>query len=158
MKTANIDEIMTSMRSSYGSLSEPDFSFIELDKLISPLLELRNWLDDAKVTEDTDLDTDVCFSFLIESNKAERFLQLSLVGPFACIRILGKVDRYLSLSDELDPVDVRIIEFLQYKDFALVEPSILSRPVPELVLFNTDKRIVSIYHGLFSDSGRAVLE
>src|SRR6266700_2821491 len=125
MKIAQFDEILTFIRLAYGSLTEPNFSFLKFDERTSPLQEIQAWFRPAKVTDDTDPNTDVCFSLLIKLGKAERFLQLSLVGPYACVRILGRINRYLSHDDTLKPLDKRIMEYLDEKDLALVEPPVL---------------------------------
>lgn len=159
MKTAEVNEIMESIRASYGSLSDPDFSFLRFDERVNPLNELLNQLGrHIQITDDTDPNTDVCFSFVIQSGDAERFLQISLVGPYACVRVLENHGRYLSAHDKLDAIDKRIFEYLEYKDLKLVEPTTLATPVHELVLFNTDPSLVSVYHALFSDSGVEALK
>jgi hypothetical protein len=147
------DEIIDAMRTAYQSLSEPNFTFLHFEERVNPLRELQAGLGNAGIIDDTDPNEDVSFSFLIKSGPASRFLQLSQVGPYASIKVLGEQEHYLSEKDELEPIDILLLDYLKHKGIALIEPSILMMRVPELVLPNTDQNLVTVYHGLFSDTG-----
>jgi hypothetical protein len=156
MRKTDREDVLNSMRARYGSLSDPDFSFLHFDDGPVVMDELRGALKGAEVTDDTDPDTDVCFSFLVRMGKSQRFLQLSRVGPYACVRVVGHEERYLRRGDAHEPIDEQILAYVDRKGLALLEPELLSVRLPELHLFATEPEVVAVYHGLFSDDGRDV--
>lgn len=147
-----MDDIVRQIERTYGSLGDPDFSFV------GAALEERPY--DALVeaatagfaaTEDTDEDDDVAFNYLLGRDGDRWALSISMVGPYALFaRISQAWDEILTpATTDLAPHEHRVIDVLTGAGLRLLGREELERPVA-LALTGPDD--VRIYHALFSDT------
>jgi len=147
----SIDQIEGDIVSAYGSISKPNWSFVEKRHASDPYRHVRSELSKiAQVQETTDLNDDVSLALSISCTGGFGLcLRLSLVGPYACV---ARADGVFLHPDELAgvPAGREIIRILKASDIMVIPPRELEHEISfgcdELplyaVLFSTDEAIV----------------
>ncbi len=75
-------EVMDAIEATYGSLSDPSYSFVERAMSAQPYAECVDRLSNLVDVEDvTDVNDDVSFRYLLSRGPNEWALNLSMVGP-----------------------------------------------------------------------------
>ena len=125
----------------YGSLEQPDFSFVKTVVQKRPYEPvIRRVRDYAAVEELTDTDDDVCFSYLLKGRANLWKLDLSMIGPFGIFVRAGSQmapnDFVVPNKSDLSGYEVKIIDLLSAGGIRLLSSRELEEPVP-LTLFNT---------------------
>lgn len=154
--TDNISDIEQVIFEAYGSLETPDFSFVQKAVDGYAYGELVTSLkSNFAACDHTDINYDVCFSFIVGSEKCKLFLQLSMVGKYAGFYRLsdaGRVVKFLSDSaNELREKETNIVKLLLENNFRILTRKDMEIQV-HLVLINTEPENVCVYQALFSDT------
>jgi hypothetical protein len=150
-----IDKIFLDIREKYGSLSKPNFLFVQEAKLSAAHQNLINILSEKfSITEDTDTNYDVSFGFLLRrENEDTRSIQISMVGPY-CLLMSVKEDGTCVLVDRstaASPIDRELIGLLSEASLQVLDEMTLLVPV-DLVLCNTEPGNSRVFQALFTDT------
>lgn len=101
------DELMARLRAAYEELERPRRAFASKIELQKPYRELVSALESmVRLTDDTDLNEDVCFRYIVNVNgdtdRHTLFLRLSMVGPYAMFEREVGDRRMFLISTEAD--------------------------------------------------------
>lgn len=143
----------------YGSLSDPDFSWVANAYHEDPAREIREQLEQRLVvSEVTDLNSDVSIAYELSTDArlpARWTIRISLVGPYAAfIRHTPEEPRAMLVdgpADCIDPVEQFVQAVLGASGVELLNRRLLSAAVP-LRLFDTARDRVKVYQALFTDN------
>ena len=137
----------------YRSLEQPRLDFVREEFLRDPYRELIEVLAKlADVEEDTDLNTDVSFGLRLKSGVDMFFVQLSMVGPFACV--LQIKDSATALvepneTSDLSPLGAELIKSVLNYGLEILGSEDLEKKIP-LRKANFDPDKIKYYNVLFS--------
>jgi hypothetical protein len=153
LSKASLNDIVARCREKYGSLSSPDFSFVEQFAERNPYSHLMGLLVKfVGVSDDTDTNDDVSFSYLLQKDEQQWSLQLSMVGPYGLlIRVAEPAGEVLiPAGGDLNDVERRIVELLRSEGIQLLDRRILEEPIA-LRLYNAEPEETRLYQALFAD-------
>jgi hypothetical protein len=148
------EELVRSARGRYGSLEEPDFSFVMEALRVRPYegieQELRQQFDVEEIADPND---DVSFAFVVGRGPRRWSLQLSMVERLALLmRIEPEGNcRVIETNDAIDPAEQGLLALLQRHGVRVATADLLATPV-RLMLSNTEPEDTCLYQALFTDS------
>jgi len=136
----------------YKSFDKPDFQFVSKAVDENPyaniVQEISNIVD---VNENTDINDDVCFSYLLKYKNNMWALQFSMIGLFGVfMRVNNNCNTLLTQLTENGIIENQIIDNLLNNHIQLLDQELLEMPV-NISLFNTESDNTKIYQMLFSD-------
>jgi len=147
----------------YQSLDNPDFRFAKREyrrfkyyRIIQQLMN-RHYIKD-----ETDLNIHVCMQINILGTTNNWILRISFVGPYACLLRInqGVLKNFINRHKIITSADVGIgydsdekylVDCVHEFNITLLNRKILETPIP-LILHDTDREYVKIYHALFEDT------
>lgn len=143
---SELPNVLDAAEKRYGSLSKPNFSFAERELRSKKYDQLLQSLADGgfTISEDTDLNDDVCRSLMLTRSGLTVVLQLSLVVPVAIVlydggRVAGGTD---PIVDELQALATLAVDgSLTFIDRESADISV-----------DFDGEVVALYRVLFSDA------
>jgi hypothetical protein len=150
---ATLGTIMAALRSSYGSLDNPNFRMVAA-KLASdpykPLIEkLRS--GGIAITETTDPNDDVSTQLSLRMGGDQVALELSVVGAFAVLRHLEADGSYrwvMGPDDAPTPLARQVATAVQQAHLRLLDPPTAKRTI------TMNRAKATLYQALFTDSDR----
>ena len=124
-------DLLKFIRDKYGSLDNPNFSFVEkvavsgiYDNVVEKLKQRFS------VNEITDLNEDVCFRYIIKKDEQDWVIELSMLGLFATIlRPLANNLSELVLGPDQNENEAEIFEILIENSFSLLSKGDLEKKV-----------------------------
>lgn len=142
---------------SYGSTTNPNWSFVNdivsRDPYGGVAEELARF---GEVEDDTDVNCDVSFTYLVRRPQRPISVRLSMVGPYALVLVVTSDDPDAPLDvvaavDDADSADERaIVELLDGQGFTVLSSQTLERSIP----FSLDgEQFAPLYRALFSFEG-----
>jgi hypothetical protein len=153
MAKKNTDTLLKAIELKYGSLEQPDFTFVNKTVLDNPYFSLLNELKIVfEVEEITDINDDVSFQYVLSTSGKQWVIQVSMIGLYAIVlKILDDGDLEFVRPDSSTIEEQKIISLLLENQFSILKQEILEYPC-SLKLFNTESENVCIYQALFSDT------
>ncbi len=142
------------LRKCYGDLSSPRREFALEAAGREPFKGILDELSAlGDVTDDTDVNCDVCFTFIVDV-ESPLIVKLSMVGPYAAVLSFGR-DGLASRGMLLTPRNARhvddIFTLLQYHGFILPTADVLQSSVP--IAFPGGSQVATLYAALFEPEG-----
>lgn len=148
MRGISLKEVVPVIEMKYGSLEQPNFSFVEKERSKNPYQKLEVLLRESFNVEDvTDENDDVSFCYVIDK---KWLLQLSMIDAYAVILGLSNNIHIITSSTENED-EQKMLKLLAGHGFIVLDREDLELPV-SLKLFNADHENVCIYQALFSDT------
>ncbi|WNG16937.1 hypothetical protein [Cystobacter fuscus] len=150
----SLSEIFARCLEKYGSLSSPSFLFVRQAADQAPyaaLLErLKEWFE---ILDDTDLNDDVCFFYVLRRNGKVWSLLLSMVGPYG---LFMRADEprcvvLTSASSDLPDIERTTMDVVRSEGVQLLGSHTLEQPIA-LNLWPTEPDGVCLFQALFTDS------
>lgn len=144
------------LRQSYGDFRSPRLHFVMAAADRQPFEGvLRDLAQTYPVEEDTDLDCDVCFTYIVRAGQP-LVVKLSLVGPYAVILSFGSdgfgEGSLVLPSQPAGTTDqARVASVLNSHGFVLVPVEHLETLVP--LALAKDRAEVTLYAALFEPEG-----
>lgn len=153
MKKPNYDALKEVILNKYGSYEEPDFRFVEYAIKNNPYQNLIESLSrHFKTIDQTDINTDVAFFYLLDNRRKQWVLGLSMLGSYAVLlRLTNKNPKVVSNGTKIDDDEVIILRNLEEQSVSILSQSILESPI-KLRLFDTLPENVRLYQALFTDA------
>jgi hypothetical protein len=140
--------LLQDIQNAYEDLGAPRRAFALTAARRQPYRDLIRDLDGiAAVTDDTDINCEVCFSYAFESH---HFLRLSMVGlyaAFARVDACGDMEFIASRKAASSEVERDVLQLLKGRGFQVLSQDQLDTPV-DLALPEIDH--VKVYNALFS--------
>lgn len=135
----------------YHSFDEPDFSFVEKVHSRNPYINISNSLERVfDLDENTDVNDDVCFSYLLSKSQWSWLLQLSMVGRYSILKFASEENLSLDIEHQIEvrKIEKSICEVLSENGIV-----ILSKEIAQAVLVpgNAFWNEGTVYQLLFSD-------
>ena len=154
-KSDLIKEIMTVIECKYKSLDFPNFFFVEKEMSSYPYQTLVDKLRNiVGVEEDTDVNDDVSFCYLLVKGNKRWSLNISMIGPYAVLMRINHL-RHFEIAHpedgESSQIENEIAKIVQKNAITLLPRHLLECPVP-LQLYNTEPENVKVYQALFTDT------
>lgn len=149
-----MDEILQKIEIAYGSLTDPNFSFISTGLQARPFENLIHEISSVfAIEDDTDQDDDHGFVYTLSKGDQQWTLMLSLVGPYgAFARLDSAWEKILSMTTgDMSDRERWVCETVSRHGIRLLDQAVLEHPV-DLKLFNTDPGMVRVYQALFTDT------
>lgn len=148
-------QIVDRVKEKYLSLIEPRFYFKRTAYAQRIYAHIEEEIGAIIVMEDeTDINIDVSFQYVLRENKSLWGLQLSMVGLYAAIWRVVEYGKILQVIDAttnaLEPIEQRIIETLTKNNIYVLDENSLSMHIP-LQLPYIDPQNVRIYQALFTE-------
>jgi len=148
-----LDEINAAVLAKYGSYSSPTFFFqrieVDRDDYKAVMADVRKIFD---VREDTDLNIDVCFVFMLKADARRWVLSMSMVGPYAAVfRGIGDCGVSLVDTPSDDSLERDLFDILRKYSVDVLPRDVLETPCP-LRLGYVRPPETLIYHALFTDT------
>jgi len=144
---------MAFVRDKYGSLSSPSYGFIEESMRNQPYSKVVDQLRSVSedVSEDTDINDDVAFGYLVRKGREQVFVQLSMVGPCSMMRRVKSDGSGEVLDGEkLTPFETEVWNQLSRAGICVLGPKVLTQVIP-LNAINSEDGTSTVYNALFSD-------
>lgn len=150
----NEDEVIAFIRSKYGSLESPNFSFVGEALSGRPYEDLIKRIGRlCAVEEDTDPNDDVSFGYILTAGEQQWLLRISMLGPYGVFFRLTNGDEMEIIEGERQAASTfekEVLSLLSDTGVRLLSLEELSLRVP-LKLFNADPEDVRLYQALFAD-------
>ncbi|NHZ79409.1 hypothetical protein F2P44_08980 [Massilia sp. CCM 8695] len=134
----------------YGSLDDPQFEFVEEDfdgedgrKYLAMFNEL------GEIDEDTDINDDVSFGYLIKCDACQFYVRISMIKPYAFVRNLADRSFLHAENRGTSECSRRLVDLLIAKGLVVLGKDDLMRTVPLRI---DGEEQVSIFRALFTDS------
>jgi len=153
-QTVTRDSLLAAIRRAYGSLSDPDYSFVSSppsERYQQIVARLRR---SFHVVETTDFNDDVSLRYLIEAGKRQWSLALSLVGPYAVLLRLQDPETPELVSEGDPPTDSAeraLLAELREAGVSLLDSRLLEEPIAMQLPDADDDEPVLIYHAVVGD-------
>lgn len=151
----DISDVRAAILIAYRSLETPNFAFVGKQMDSRPYDRLIETLSgNYHLTEDTEPNYDVSFTFYVRTNDGSWLLQLSMVGPFACLVRFSKAGRpgevLSDLSKDLTREEIELKTVLSRFGIRLMTRCEMEQPIRlQMHLAEIDE--TRIYHALFCD-------
>jgi hypothetical protein len=149
--------VLSIIKEKYVSLESPNFCFVSEVYNKNPYEKILKSLNSyfSHIKDDTDLNYDHCFRYLLSSNfsREELTLELSMLAPLAVILKSGPGNKPQLVDPEkstLTQEESELINILNREKIQFPNKELLSYPA-NLKLFYTEPENVMIYQALFSD-------
>jgi hypothetical protein len=147
----NINEISNTINKKYLSTEQPNFSFVNEVFAQKPYFEIVHSLESFFSLKDiTDINSDVCFRYLLEKNFEKFVLELSMVGAYAVVLVIAASDNCALLQKPLSHNENLIFSSLRKNSIMALTKEELEYPY-DIKLSNAPSGKTFIYHALFSD-------
>lgn len=136
----------------YKSFEKPDFQFVSDSIAEAPYVSIvEQLLHIVNVSEDTDPNDDVCFTYLLKDHKNTWVLQISMINLFGVLlRVIDDRNILVNTKNIEGVIEKQIIEILQENHIQLLDKVLLEIPI-NISLFNTEPDNTKVYQMLFSD-------
>ncbi|WP_411113639.1 hypothetical protein [Streptomyces sp. 029-5] len=148
------DELTRDIQNAYEDIGAPRRSFVSSVEYSQPYADLVHVLSEvAELTDDTDVNCDVCFSYVLKSDGLY-FVRLSMVGLYATFERLhgrGGVDLVASRKDCSSDFERDVFRLLTARGFHVLSESELNSAV-DLALPGID-HVVTVRNAIFSPEG-----
>jgi hypothetical protein len=148
-----LQSIFRDVEASYGSVSEPNYSFVlerhrqaPYQSVIQQLVAAGMLLQDV-----TDLNEDVSLGVVVRQERNSVLLQMSYVGPYALLQRCAVDAEQLPESSLLAPVETHVRGVLERSGIQVLSDSILKRVIP-FKLPNSEGPEATLYQVLFADT------
>lgn len=155
MQSQEIDRIYRVIRERYKDLDEPDFRFVQDVVVNNPYLQVVDQISNIFATEeDTDLNYDVSFGYVLTRDSGFWALRLSMLAPYAVLLRADQEERLEPVSSEAPDVneaEQTLLTLLREQGITVLDRATLDRPVT-LKLFNASPANTRIYQALFFDT------
>ena len=150
MSRTEAGDLLDMVKVKYGSLDEPNYSFVEevvRDRPYASLVEALSRV--AVIEETTDVNDDVSFRYVVRAGGQSWALNLSMVGPYGLLLRLTSAREVV--SDPAPEGDERqIVRLLEEAGVSLLSREVLETRIPFRPLGEeTDQ--ATIYQVLISD-------
>ncbi|MFE2527471.1 hypothetical protein ACFXEL_24870 [Streptomyces sp. NPDC059382] len=146
------EELMRDIQNAYEDIDAPRRSFVSSVEQIQPYRDLVHALSEvAELNDDTDVNCDVCFSYVLRSEGAY-FVRLSMVGLYATFERLhgrGGADLIISRKDCSSDFERDVFRLLTARGFHVLSDSELNSAV-DLALPGIDNEAVTVRNAIFS--------
>lgn len=150
-----LEHILSVISTTYESLEDPQFFFVNEVIARCPynavIRQLEQWF---LVEEDTDLNADVSFQYILKLGDNIWSLQLSMLGPYAAIyRVIKPGAAFKVLAPNttsLSEADKVLMQVLRDNGILVLDQETLEYPV-SLRLSYTEPGNTRIYQALFGD-------
>lgn len=146
----------------YGSLTTPSRAFVNDAVSRDPHSELaRELARFGDVTDDTDANCDVSFTYIVRRPPRPIVVRLSMIGPYALVLAVAGDNpdappTVIATPDDTASQDERaVIELLAHKGFTLLDRETLERPIRFTM---DDAQVVPLHRVLFSPEGLTLSE
>ena len=150
-----VQDILSLILMKYKSLEEPQFFFVNEVVAMRPYnIVVQRIEQEFLVEEDTDLDADVSFHYVLTRGTNKWSLQLSMLGPYAVIWRIVKIGQILEIIDPtielISEQEQALIQLLWDHGIHILDEDTLTYPI-QLRLFYTEPEHTCIYQALFGD-------
>ena len=136
----------------YKSLERPEFFFIRETEKLRPYDDLVHKMRKIfNVKEETDINYDVSFRYLVSRVDDQWLIQLSMLGPYAVVMGVRDGPSEIVEPDSVMGEEKEIVNMLLQNKIEVLSEDILEQRVV-LRLANTEVENVRIYQALFSDT------
>jgi hypothetical protein len=146
--------LIQAVRQAYGSLEEPNYSFVQSALATNPYRELIQRLaQHFTIEETTDVNDDVSFRYVLRHPPATWSLDLSMVGPFGLLMRLSETNEHAVVTGETELVGRRersLAASLATAGIQLLPRSALEERI-DLRRPLEDGEETLLYHALISD-------
>jgi hypothetical protein len=141
----------------YKNLSHPNYLFkynAESDNLKAVYLQIANYFkSEFNIVDQSDMNYESCYAYVISHEKNEWLLELSLVGPFAnLMRSKAKKNCLYSEFKSLNNIEKMIISKLDEYHIMMVKRETLEKSIKMKLNHNDNPNDTRIYHALFADT------
>jgi hypothetical protein len=139
----------------YRSLDAPNRSFVADALAVRPYDSvIRNLKEFIAIEEDTDLNYQVAFEYVLRRETQVWRLELSMLGPLAVLLRADEQNVSVALTDDTPGISVteqQILKTLVEAQITVLDQWTLSQPIP-LRLYIAEPGEVCIYQALFTDT------
>ena len=153
MAIQDIQILSETIKRTYISLEQPDFSFISKAISSRPYESLIQQIRSLfEVEELTDSNDDVSFRYLLSKQKNQWLVELSMLGRYATVLRISEIGPIRVITQNTcAQEEQKIFSLLMENQFKILEQQELEQPFP-LSLSNAEPENVCIYQALFSDT------
>jgi len=153
MTAQDIQMLSETIKRTYTSLEQPDFSFVSKAISSRPYESLIQQMRSLfEVEELTDSNDDVSFRYLLSRSKNQWVVELSMLGRYATVLRISEVGPIRVVTQNISvQEEQKIFSLLMENQFKVLEQQELEQPFP-IRLSNTEPENVCIYQALFSDT------
>lgn len=148
-------KLYETIKRAYTSLEVPNFSFIEKALDANPYIEVITSLQQKFSVEDkTDINYDISFSLLIDSNNESWLLQLSMVGRYAALFRLtksGDIETTVTNCHSENYYENEILNLLVLSDIELLSQQTMAKSINFKRIDSCQSRF-NLYQVLFVDT------
>ncbi len=157
MQDSGVESFLPFLKKAYGSLEQPDYSFVEKKFKSNPYRGLVHNLSEYFAVDDVSSKMDdVCFRYVLRGRDSLWGLDLSLVGPFALFMRLSpapsKLDVLTYDNPNLNAREKKVMDVLRSKKIILVDGEQLEKEISFHLLDQGGSSAAKLYQTLFSDS------
>ncbi|WP_406303486.1 hypothetical protein OHA61_15325 [Streptomyces sp. NBC_00885] len=146
------DELTRDIQNAYEDIGAPRRSFVSAVEQSQPYRDLVHALSEvAELNDDTDVNCDVCFSYVLESDGLY-FVRLSMVGLYATFERLhghGGADLVTSRKDCSSDFERDVFRLLTARGFHVLSEGELNSVV-DLAPPDIDNGAVTVRNAIFS--------
>ena len=158
-KSYNCDEVVRAIETAYGSLTQPNYTFM---KKRCNSLRRHGFVADLMgryfIKDDTDMNDHAAIHLRVQDSKGVMIeVCLSFVANFAMLfryetgsliynQVLDKE------STNLNAIELEVLALLEKHNFTVLTKSEAAAPI-EMNLFNTERTDTRIFHAIIGDSG-----
>ena len=143
-------DLLDAVKVRYGSLDEPDYSFVEQVVQDQPYARLVRALSElAKVEETTDVNNDVSFRYVLHRGGESWGLNLSMVGPYGLVLRLGP-EREVLTDEPVEGDELRILRLVKDAGITLLSRKALVDRIP-FQLLGDETGHATLYQALIGD-------
>lgn len=145
-------ELTRDIQNAYEDIGAPRRSFVSAAEQSQPYRDLVLALSEvAELNDDTDVNCDVCFSYVLKSDKFY-FIRLSMVGLYATFERLregGGAELVASRKDCSSDFERDVFRLLTARGLHVLSEDELDSAV-DLALPDIDDRVVTVRNAIFS--------
>ena len=153
---SQLEPFLPFIKKAYGSLNQPDYSFVETKLKNNPYRGLLRNLSECFAVDDvTSKMDDVCFRYVLRGPDCIWGLDLSMVGPFGLFMRLSptpsKEDVVDYKSSNIVARERKVLDLLREKKIRLVTATDLEVEVDLKLVDRGSSDSANLYQSLFSD-------
>lgn len=148
------DEILQRIMSAYGSLFKPTYWFMSRVVAERPYDALIDSIrSQFEVEDDTDVNYDRSFTYVLQRQRCRWALRLSMVGPYAVVARIDAAwrDILTATTPDVSEAERWLLDKVGAAKLRLLSRRELERPVA-LRLYDVEPENVRIYQALFEES------
>lgn len=151
-----LEHIRDRVVAAYGSLEDPNWFFVRRQWNADPYGAVRDEIAQRlRLRDDTDLNYDRSFVWLVDTADGGRVVRVSMVGPYAVVLTCRKWPLGCDVivpGREVDNDDRTITAILVKHELLVLDAETLSSPMPLHGLLNVAPNECKVYHALFEDA------